>query len=402
MQKSVAIVGGGPAGLVAAKTLLHHGGGAKFKITVFEAAERVGGMWRSLPGETGVKCSPSMRTNLSRFTVAFSDLSWASVDLSEDSRTSTTLPMFPKACQVGRYLDAYAQRFLPGVIQLNTRVAAAELIGESGTWNVTYIDTLTQQESKDTFDYLIVASGFFERPTQSIRRSQDPEASTKIQHSSHFRNISSLTETPGKIVVIGGGISGSEAAATAAFQISSARHSTSTQKPAWADSTVYHIINRPFYALPRYIPQDPYNPAIQGYNPAPHFLPLDLNLYNLGRRGGGSITASNGLMPAEKAKKAHEFIRNVIGGDQRDLGKDELVYKPADTQYPAFTGISDTYAEFVRSGLIVPVRGHVANIAYHDNDDEAADRFNVEILDNGSFNEDKGVRKSCLCPSRQE
>lgn len=126
MSKSVAIVGGGPAGLVAAKTLLHHAGSSKFNVTVFEATERVGGMWRALPGEKGDKCSPEMRTNLSRYTVSFSDMSWSAANLSDPLTGSTpsgSLPMFPKAWQVGRYLEAYVKRFLPdNAVRLNRRV----------------------------------------------------------------------------------------------------------------------------------------------------------------------------------------------------------------------------------------------------------------------------------------
>ncbi|KAF1954036.1 hypothetical protein CC80DRAFT_418994 [Byssothecium circinans] len=397
MQKTVAVVGGGPAGLVTAKTLLQHGGDAKFKVTVFEAAERIGGMWRSLPSETGVKCSPHMRTNLSRWTVAFSDQSWSSVDLSDASselKASATLPIFPRAWQVGRYLEAYAKRFLPDVIRLNKQVTAVGRSGQSGTWNVTSIDTSTQIESKDTFDYLVIASGFFDRPAHNVRRSPGLDAAVRTQHSSEFRKVESLTGTPGKIVVIGGGISGSEAAATAAFQISSARHSPSTEKPAWAESTIYHVFNRPFYCLPRYIPQNPYNTAIQEHNLSPHFLPLDLNLYNLSRRGDGPIAASNGLMPPEKAKKGHEFIRSVIGGDQRDTHREELIYKPNTTHYPAFTGISDTYSDFVRSGLIVPVQGRVESIVDQPENDSIVDRFTVETVSRGPFANHEGSRNS--------
>ena len=88
-MKTVLIVGGGPAGLVAAKTLLRWKN-TPFKVTIFEAAERVGGMWRGKKGEQGNKCSPEMRTNLSRFTVAFPDLPWQSVPLDADDGFSTS------------------------------------------------------------------------------------------------------------------------------------------------------------------------------------------------------------------------------------------------------------------------------------------------------------------------
>ncbi|KAL5416090.1 hypothetical protein PMIN03_002336 [Paraphaeosphaeria minitans] len=395
-MKSVLVVGGGPAGLVTAKTLLQYAGGTKYKVTVFEAADRVGGMWRSSPGEKGELCSPHMRTNLSRFTVAFPDLAWESVDLSDPatvSKSSEPPAMFPQAWQVGRYLETYAKKFLAaGTVIYNRRVTAADFSGNrDGSWNVTSVDQTTGEESQDSFDYLVVASGFFHRAGPKIRQTQMQHGSGKrIQHSTQFRDVASFSDDAGKVVVIGGGISGSEAAATAAFKISNAKHSPG-QKPAWVDSKVYHVFDRPFYTLPRYLPQDPYNPAIQDFNLSPKFLPLDLILYNIGKRGGdGPITASIGQVPAEKAEKGHEFIRNLLGGDQRATGHMELVSKPDKLQYPAFTGVTDMYAEFVRDGIIVPVNGRVMNITQG-----ASKNFSLEVTAQGPWaNTDDST--SCL------
>lgn len=359
--RTVCIVGAGPAGLVAAKTFLQHG---NYSVTVYEAAERVGGMWRAQPGEFGDKCSPEMKTNLSRFTVAFADLSWSSVDLSDPVTGSApgTPPMFPKAWQVGRYLEAYKTKFgLDSNIFCKRRVVKAWILEDSKTWQIVSEDTVTKERSTGTFDHLIVASGFFDKEGRSF----DPSSTKKprnLQHSSKFRDISALTETSGKIVVIGGGISGSEAAAQAAFQISSARFSPGKAKSVHADSKVYHILNRPLYALPRYLPQDPHNNGSQDFNLAPKFLPIDLVLYNLSRRGNGVISAAITTVPPDKAQKGHDFLRSVLGGDQGDIGRSELVYEPDQIQYPAYTGITDTYAEFVRSGIIIPVKGWVDDI----------------------------------------
>jgi hypothetical protein len=375
-MKSVLVIGGGPAGLVAAKTLLQHGGGKHFKVTVFEAAERVGGMWRAQKDEEGEKCSPHMRTNLSRFTVSFSDLSWQSVTLENGDKenakpTATTPPpMFPEAWQVGRYLQEYADKFIPnGTIFCNRELTKAGIIesaslSASRKWSVSSFDKASQTEHKDEFDHLIIASGFFGKPYHTSHNwtKDDTPTSANTQHSAKFRDVSSLNTRSGNIVIIGGGISGSEAAATAAFQLSNAKHAPG-KKPGWANNKIVHIVNRPFYILPRYLPQEPYNPAKQDFHLAPHFLPLDLTLYNLSRRGEGAISASNGKVPPEKAKKGHDFIRSCIGGDQRDLGSAELVYKQEHIHYPSYTGISDMYSEFVRSGLIVTKQGYASTIA---------------------------------------
>ncbi|KAF2831870.1 hypothetical protein CC86DRAFT_82469 [Ophiobolus disseminans] len=366
-MKSVCIVGAGPAGLVAAKTLLQTGG---YHISIYEAAERVGGMWRGRRGQYGDKCSPEMRTNLSRFTVAFSDLAWSSVDSWQTNSgvaLNTKPPMFPKAWQVGQYLEAYARKFgVDANVEYNTRVTKAKILGNLEQWEITCVNSATKQTSLHTFDYLIVASGFFGQPMSSFDPSPTGQ-STSIMHSSKFREVSALTEKPGKIVVIGGGISGSEAAAQAASQISSARHSPGKTKPAHSGSTIYHVVNRPFYCLPRYLPQEPSLPD-GNPNPAPDFLPLDLAMYNLSRRGKGEISASINTVPPDKTMKGHEFMRSVIGGDQNTIGRPELVYTPEQTQHPGYTGITDTYMEFVRSGLIVPVQGWAEKVQAGAND----------------------------------
>ncbi|KAF1836790.1 FAD/NAD(P)-binding domain-containing protein [Decorospora gaudefroyi] len=368
-SKSVLIVGAGPAGLVAAKIFKQYG----YDVTVYEAADRVGGMWRAKQGEPGDKCGPELRTNLSMFTVAFPDLSWSKVDLSSSTDfASTRPPMFPKAWQVGRYLETYANNFgITPHVSLRRRVVRA-CLDHDYTWKVVSDNGSGQVDSR-SFDRLIIASGFYNKPAGSF----DPSPSKRllnIQHSSHFRDLSGLTITPGKVVVIGGGISGSEAAATAALQISNAKHSPNGTKYAHAGSRVYHIVNRPFYCLPRYLPQDP--KTVDGrFNFAPKFLPLDLVLYNLSRRGGGELSATITTLPPEKARKGHEFMRTVLGGDQADVGHGGLVYRANQTNHPAYTGITDTYMEFVRSGIVVPVQGWVKKVKQQTN----GDLFDIDV-----------------------
>lgn len=385
--RSVCIVGAGPSGLVTAKTFLQHG---NYTVTVYEAADRVGGMWRAQPGEYGDKCSPDMKTNLSRFTVAFPDLSWSSVDLSDPmtgAPSPATPPMFPKAWQVGRYLEKYTEKFgLKTNILFNRKVVNAEILDDSVTWQVSTYDSVTHQSSTQSFDYLVVASGFFDEPGRTFYPSVGDRA-FNIQHSSRFRDLYSLTRKAGKIAVIGGGISGSEAAAQAAFQISSARNSPGKYKPIHTASTVYHIVNRPFYCLPRFLPQNPYKDSTQDANLAPTFLPLDLILYNLSRRGEGEISASISTVPPDKAKKGHDFMRSVIGGDQQEYGNAALVYSSDQTQYPGYCGITDTYTEFVRSGLIVPIQGWVQGVEA----EEYYDSFDITLQHNEPWSASTGV-----------
>lgn len=74
-----------------------------------------------------------MRTNLSRYTVSFSDLSWESVF---DGR-SEDVPMFPRAWQVGMYLEQYAGRYIPpGVIRLGSQVVKTIRLEDGKGWTV--------------------------------------------------------------------------------------------------------------------------------------------------------------------------------------------------------------------------------------------------------------------------
>ncbi|KAF2684859.1 FAD/NAD(P)-binding domain-containing protein [Lentithecium fluviatile CBS 122367] len=406
-MKSVLVVGAGPAGLVAAKTLLQHNSGKTFSVTVFEAADRVGGMWRASPDETGDKCSPHMETNLSRFTVTFPDLAWPSVDLTKPRplRKSEKVckgqphqtfvlgqwcPPFPRAWEVGRYLETYTKKFIPaGIVQTNRRVVAADLINEltqPQIWRVTSIDENTQEQFQDRFDLLIVASGFFDRPAESIQPSQglSPSAEARIQHSSKFRDVASFGNKAGKVLVYGGGISGVEAAATAAFQISNARHGPVKPYPVrelhWSKSVVYHVFDRPFLTLPRFLPVDPCVSDTTTVNEAPNFQPLDIVLYNLAHKGDGPISASNGPVTSERATQTHKHLRFMTAGGQ-DKRHGALLYKDEDQRYPPFVSITDTYDEFVRSGLIVPVRGRVENIVH----EPAQDMFSVDVASSGHW-----------------
>lgn len=73
-----------------------------------------------------------MRTNLSRFTVAFSDFAWESVFGGNE------IPMFPQAWQVGLYLEKYMQRYIPvEVIRLRCKVVAT--LREGTRWRVNWV-----------------------------------------------------------------------------------------------------------------------------------------------------------------------------------------------------------------------------------------------------------------------
>ena len=102
---NVAVIGGGPGGLVAARWLLAQG----FEPTIFEQAPTLGGQWTGRRGTSGVW--PAMHTNTSRILTAFSDLAHEG-DQSSSLRTvtsSTTSTDTPR-CSVWWYPDSIGRQ----------------------------------------------------------------------------------------------------------------------------------------------------------------------------------------------------------------------------------------------------------------------------------------------------
>src|SRR3954452_14340252 len=122
MTGSVAVIGAGPGGLVAARWLLSLG----FDPTIFEQGPVLGGQWTGLPGLSGVW--PTMHTNTSRVMTAFSDLD------------HDTAFVYPSCGDVLAYLNRYAEALgLVPHIRFDTRVDllarddARWLVHHSGT-----------------------------------------------------------------------------------------------------------------------------------------------------------------------------------------------------------------------------------------------------------------------------
>ena len=139
MASSVAVIGAGPGGLIAARWLLSQG----FEPTIFEQAPILGGQWTGLDGRSGVW--PSMHTNTSRIMTAFSDLEHAS-DV-----------VYPSNHDILDYLHRYAETFgLTSRIRFGARV---ELVTRDGAgWLVRHAGM------DESFERIVVASGRFHTP----------------------------------------------------------------------------------------------------------------------------------------------------------------------------------------------------------------------------------------------
>ena len=230
---------------MAAKTLLHNSprGRGFYDVTIYESQQRVGGLWPTTKDDANLAgIPPFMVANQSRHTVQFSDFAWDQED-----------PVFPPAWMVGRYLERYAQRYAISNIKFNHRIRRAELV-DGRQWVVTAHSSADGTETTARYDYLLVASGFFGPP--AVDPALVPDG-LPWSHSSSYRSLKNLLGGKagechgGKILVVGGQMSGVEVAAAIAAHISSETHS---QTPSFLSTpnkyTVHHVIQRPIWVFP--------------------------------------------------------------------------------------------------------------------------------------------------------
>ncbi|KAH8697437.1 hypothetical protein BGW36DRAFT_359228 [Talaromyces proteolyticus] len=372
--KKVAIIGAGPSGLVTAKALLHHSPG-RYEPTIFESKPVIGGLWATnrLSRQQGF-IPASMRTNLSRFTVSFSDLSWEEPNTYNGNGSG----MFPRAAQVNDYLQRYCEKFIPDeVLKLCCRVVRtmrnedsqidkSQNEEERRRWTVEWVDESKPERSiypkkkkkriyhaniysstvSSSFDYLVVASGFFGTPHIPSIPGLHNFPSTRAIHSSSLHSpsdfLAQLTtnhaDPTGTILVVGGSMSGAEAASALALSLSSL--------PSH-NLTIKHISSRPFWPVPTYLPDQ-----------SGGFIPLDLALYDLSRRPPGDVQYTLGPVPAARARAVHDYFSSLLSSSQPNL----LEPSSSDRDHPPWVAVTDHYNEFVRSGTIHPLLGRLESL----------------------------------------
>lgn len=334
-MKSVCIIGAGPAGLASAKVLAPN-----FKVTVFEQSERIGGIWDDADDSFLDRTTP---TNLSRYTVGFSDLDWNSV-LPEGSQP---VPLFPKAWQVNRYLLAYARKLPKDTILLKHKVIKTERVVSQDQTAASWLVSVRAQAGEQTrmFDYLVLGTGFFSTPrplSAVVPISSLQNSSIVTMHSSRFRKLEDLfprgQNMAGKtILVIGGGNSSGETAANIAHQLSNSQYSPNTiMRDRFNECKIVHISPRPLYALPPFVPANA---------DCKTFVPLDLKLYDLSsRQPPGDISGNAGRVPDAVKNMIHDAMQTTIGGDQSDLGSPALIIPPGEPRdtVSAIVGVFDS------------------------------------------------------------
>lgn len=177
MHTSVAVIGAGPGGLVAARWLLAEG----FDTHLFEQGPELGGQWTGRLGASGVW--PALYTNTSRILTAFSDLPH------ESAQTFLSAP------EILGYLHRYADMFaLTERIRLSTRVIDIRRSGSR--WSV------ETEDGTETFDRVVVASGRFQTPSlPSIPGLATFSGSDGVRSTFDYRGVEPYR---GKRVLVGG------------------------------------------------------------------------------------------------------------------------------------------------------------------------------------------------------
>ncbi|KAI0482572.1 hypothetical protein GGR56DRAFT_194771 [Xylariaceae sp. FL0804] len=337
MNKSVCIIGAGPSGIVAAKTLLHDVCPASFRVTVYDAQPRIGGLWPASKDDGAGLVHPLMVANQSKHTVQFSDLAWQASD-----------PEFPRAWQVGQYLERYTKEYPGADIRLGHRVVAAEPL-DSGSWTV---QTESEKGTEtNVFDYLLVATGYFGEPVWPGYLPR--EGDVPIIHSSKYRDVESLvskhSSTGDKILIVGGQMSGIETAGTIATHLSSAKNSPGEKGTLDMEKySIHHVAQRPSWVFPLFT-------SPKADTPAPPFLPCDLPSYNLALLPR-PLQNRQGHISVDAAQNLHSIFGAVLGTDQSDFAPETRISGPTCDE-PPFLAMSSWYTDFVRSGLIKVHRG---------------------------------------------
>lgn len=186
---TVGVVGAGIAGIQTIRAFQAQG----FKVTAFEQAPKVGGLWR----ENYLNMGPQVPKQLFEFQDYPSPKKWGE---------------FEQRAETHKYIEDYVSHYgLESAIELSTTVEGVVPDGEG--WAFT--TRAEGQESKtETFDYCIVATGMYCNESTAMAKAPGQEGfAGTVLHSSQFRTEDQAKGK--KVVVIGGGKSAKDAAANA-------------------------------------------------------------------------------------------------------------------------------------------------------------------------------------------
>ncbi|KAG0549905.1 hypothetical protein BDA96_01G294500 [Sorghum bicolor] len=211
MPRMVAVVGAGPAGLVAARQLLREG----LHVAVFEKSGRAGGTWAydpradaddplsrdpGAPGAVHGSLYASLRTNLPRDLMGFSDFPMAGRVFAGDARA------FPGHREVLAFLDAFAEESgVAARVRLRSEVVrVAPALGHGERWVVAWRRE-DGEVVEEVFDAVVVCNGHWTVPMVPKIRGIDNWSGKQI-HSHNYRTPEPFRDQ--NVVVVGFSASG--------------------------------------------------------------------------------------------------------------------------------------------------------------------------------------------------
>lgn len=214
MKQTVAVIGAGSSGLVAARNFLSHG----FEVQIFEKEDDLGGNWNY--GKPFARVYRSTHTISSKPGTEYPDFPMPK-----------EYPDYPHHSQILAYLRSYAERFrLIAHIQFSSEVIRIEPVVENDARTGWVITLKNGHENR--FDLLVIGNGHNWFP-------KFPECSGVFTgqslHSAEYRKPDIFANR--RVLVVGGGNSGCDIAVEAA-QI--------------ADH-VWHSTRRGYWYMPKYI-----------------------------------------------------------------------------------------------------------------------------------------------------
>ncbi len=302
-MRKLAIIGGGPAGLAAAKWA--QWGLKGHQITLFEKLPMPGGIWASENNYS--HAWNNMSTNLSRYSCVFSDFP-------HEQNAS----LFPTKQEMHRYLSSYIRYFnLQQYIQYNTTVVHVNRIDEK--WQITF--EKDKKSHSDSFDHIIVANGMFSIPNLP-QFNESAKFRGKIIHSAQYKQNIDFSNKD--VVIVGGGFSAVEIA-------------SNISKTA---RSVFHVNRKSSWIIPKLISDK--NGILQ---------PLDLLLYK-------REFVEEGVKPLsikEKNRKTNRFLSKLTG--QNDIPD---LYIDPNSEEEQNIVISNDYLRLVKEKKIIHQQGEIA------------------------------------------
>ncbi|KXF57201.1 hypothetical protein AXA44_30940 [Rhodococcus sp. SC4] len=190
VNRKIAIIGAGAAGLCTAKYLLDDG----HDVTVFEIGTQVGGIWVYDNDNGRSSAYKSLHVNSERRTTHFRAMPFAD-----------GVQLFPSHTEMREYLSTFAHSFgIYSRVRFNSRVTAVRgrsIDGSDGVrvaWSVTVNDSDTED-----FDSVVVATGHL---TDPMLPDFVDDFTGELMHSHYYRE--SIGYAGKRVLVVGAGNSG--------------------------------------------------------------------------------------------------------------------------------------------------------------------------------------------------